>query len=69
MSLKLKLYHCYRCDRYKIADDFYIDSSRSSGLGSRCRVCSGTYADEGYMYILNRIQKRLELMSERSSIG
>ena len=69
MSHKVKLYHCWRCSRYKIADDFYVDNSRKSGLGSRCRKCSRRDADEGYMYILNRIKKRLENMSERSSIG
>lgn len=34
-----KALHCYVCDRYLPAKDFWPDKSRRSGFSSRCRSC------------------------------
>lgn len=40
----MKTYSCYICKQLKKPDLFYKDSSRSSGVSSRCKSCVNTTA-------------------------
>lgn len=41
-----KMHKCCRCGEEKMADSFYRDNSRSSGLQSRCKPCCVASAKE-----------------------